>query len=115
MANAGRNTNGSQFFITTVPTPHVRTLLLVLTPPVSDLDLAISPSPLAFLESSLSLRSLPRAVFVRARPQLDNLHVVFGEVVSGMDVVRAIEARGSRSGSPGAKVVIQECGVVDVD
>ena len=54
-------------------------------------------------------------MFVRARPQLDNLHVVFGEVVSGMDVVRAIEARGSRSGAPGAKIVIQECGVVDVD
>jgi hypothetical protein len=32
-----------------------------------------------------------------------------------MDVVRAIEARGSRSGAPGAKIVIQECGVVDVD
>ncbi len=63
MANAGRNTNGSQFFITTVATPH-----------------------------------------------LNGRHVVFGEVIVGMNVVRKIEALGSRSGRPSAKVTIADSG-----
>lgn len=47
-----------------------------------------------------------------ATPWLDNKHVVFGEVVDGMDVVRKIEAVGSSTGAPSQKVQIYECGEV---
>ncbi|XP_051250314.1 peptidyl-prolyl cis-trans isomerase A [Dicentrarchus labrax] len=63
MANAGPNTNGSQFFICTEKTAW-----------------------------------------------LDGKHVVFGQVVEGLDVVRKMEAAGSQNGKTSAKIAIADCG-----
>ncbi|XP_017775098.1 PREDICTED: peptidyl-prolyl cis-trans isomerase E [Nicrophorus vespilloides] len=43
---------------------------------------------------------------------LDSKHVVFGHVISGMDVVKRMERCGSKSGTPSEKVTISACGEV---
>ena len=63
MANSGKNTNGSQFFITTIVTDW-----------------------------------------------LDGKHVVFGEVVEGMDIVKNLEKQGSKSGATISPCMIKDCG-----
>lgn len=41
---------------------------------------------------------------------LDGKHVVFGQVVDGLDIVKNIEKVGSQSGSTSKKVTIENCG-----
>eukprot|EP01026_Neomeris_dumetosa_P078548 TRINITY_DN8502_c0_g2_i3.p1 TRINITY_DN8502_c0_g2~~TRINITY_DN8502_c0_g2_i3.p1 ORF type:complete len:356 (+),score=53.95 TRINITY_DN8502_c0_g2_i3:118-1185(+) len=45
-------------------------------------------------------------------PHLDNNHVVFGEVVQGMQIVSRLEGIGSEDGTPKAEAVITDCGEV---
>lgn len=44
--------------------------------------------------------------------RLDGKHVVFGKVISGMDVVYKIEAEGRQNGTPKSKVVIADSGEI---
>ena len=45
-------------------------------------------------------------------PHLNDKHVVFGKVVQGMDIVRAIERCGSESGKPTMSIKITKAGEV---
>jgi len=87
MANAGPNTNGSQFFVTTVVT--------------------------SWLDGKHVLYFIINYAFLFINFSLFFPKVVFGEVVDGMDIVKKIEGLGTQSGTPKAKVVIAKSGIVE--
>lgn len=49
-------------------------------------------------------------LILRSIYRLDGRHVVFGKVLSGMDVVYKMEAEGKQSGTPKSKVVVADSG-----
>lgn len=51
-------------------------------------------------------------ICTRKTPHLDGKHVVFGEVVEGMELLAEIEKEGSKSGKPSSKVTIRDCNEV---
>lgn len=44
--------------------------------------------------------------------RLDGRHVVFGSVKDGMEVVKQMEALGSRSGKTSKRITITDCGEI---
>lgn len=70
----------------------------------------------SFEQHIVSLRSCgftrcwPHILISSFFSRLNGKHVVFGSVVDGIDVVKAIEKQGTKSGSPKAKVAIADCG-----
>ena len=83
MANAGKNTNGSQFFITTVVTSWLDGAHVVF----------------GTYHSSCTVH--------RCLISSDT-----GEVVDGMDLVKKIETLGSASGTPKATITIAKSGTL---
>lgn len=56
-------------------------------------------------------------VFITCRetPHLDDKHVVFGKVISGMEVVREIEGVPTTNDKPNEDVTIVDCGELTED
>ena len=49
-------------------------------------------------------------ICLQAMPHLDGKHVVFGQVIRGLDVLKKMSAVGTPSGAPLKTVVIAQCG-----
>ncbi|CAH0373007.1 unnamed protein product [Pelagomonas calceolata] len=75
-----------------------------------------APGVLSMGNSGKNSNSSQFFVTLAPVPQLDGKHVVFGRVIAGMDVVRAVEAvAGEGDEKPRAPVVVCACGVFEDD
>jgi peptidylprolyl isomerase len=48
-----------------------------------------------------------------ATPHLNGKHILFGRVIQGENVVKAIEAQGTQSGKPLKRVTIKDSGILE--
>jgi cyclophilin family peptidyl-prolyl cis-trans isomerase len=46
-------------------------------------------------------------------PKLDGKHVIFGEIVSGVDVLKSAEKFGTKDGNPSVPITITDCGIFE--
>uniref|UniRef100_A0A8C5I2L8 Peptidyl-prolyl cis-trans isomerase E n=1 Tax=Gouania willdenowi TaxID=441366 RepID=A0A8C5I2L8_GOUWI len=69
-----------------------------------------SPGQLSMANSGSNTNGSQFFITTDKTDWLDGKHVVFGDMVEGMDVLRAMEAQGAKDGKPKQKVIISDCG-----